>query len=634
MQEEQLRSMIAEVKSGTMDRRAFIQRLAAYGLAAPMASQILLNAGVAQAQTKFDYKPTKRGGGGLLKLLWWQAPTLLNPHFAVGTKDQDASRLFYEPLAAFDSDANLVPILASEIPTRENGGLSADGKNVIWKIKPGVKWHDGKPLTVEDVIFTWEFNKDPATATVNLGSYRDMKVEKVDDLTVKITFDAPVVFWAAAYVGNVGMIIPKHLFGNYTGAKGREAPANIMPVGTGPYKCTEFKPGDIVKGVINTDYHMANRPHFDAVEMKGGGDAVSAARAVIQTGEYDFAWNMQVEDEILIRLEQGGKGNAVFVPSNSVEFICLNSADPNTEIEGERSHPKSKHPAFSDPAVRKAMGLLIDRESIQKHIYGRAGVVTPNYINLPKQFNSPNTKWEYSIEKAAALLDAAGWKPGPDGVRAKDGKRLKFVFQTSTNSPRQKAQAIVKQSCQKAGIDIELKSVVASVFFSTDVANPDTTSKFYADMQMFTWSVTRPDPAATLLQFVSWEVASKSNNWQRANFSRWTNEEYDKTYKLMDTELDPAKRAAHIIKLNDLMINDNVFIPIIMRPLVQAVKKGSCPGSPPGMVISAASSIGTAKPELLHNQRDGGSAAVASMTRPGYRRDCHAPDRTAFREPA
>src|SRR5205085_11735173 len=123
-----------------------------------------------------------------------------------------------------------------------------------------------------------------------------------DDFTVKVLFDQPTPFWADAFVGSRGMLIPKHLFAHHIGAKSRDAPANLKPVGTGPYKFVDFKPGDMLRGEINTGYHFENRPHFDTIEMKGGGDAVSAARAVIQTGEYDFAWNLQVEDEILLRL--------------------------------------------------------------------------------------------------------------------------------------------------------------------------------------------------------------------------------------------------------------------------------------------------------------------------------------------
>ncbi len=124
-----------------------------------MAGQMLAFSGVpaAAAESKFQYKPTKRGGGGALRVLWWQGPTLLNPHFATGTKEQDASRIFHEPLARWDPDGDLVPVLAAEIPSRENGGLAADGKSVTWKLKRGVTWHDGKPFTADDVVFNWQY---------------------------------------------------------------------------------------------------------------------------------------------------------------------------------------------------------------------------------------------------------------------------------------------------------------------------------------------------------------------------------------------------------------------------------------------------------------------------------------------
>ncbi|MEH2471029.1 ABC-type transport system substrate-binding protein [Nitrobacteraceae bacterium AZCC 2299] len=222
-----LQTMIDGVKDGRMDRRGFIQRMIALGLTAPMATQLLAVGGVAMAQTPPSYKPTKRGGGGPLKLLWWQGPTLLNPHFATGTKDQDGSRLFYEPLASWDTNGNLSPVLAAEIPSIENGGLAADGKSVTWKLKPGVKWHDGKPFSADDVVFNWEYAKNPATATVTLATHRDLIVEKIDDLTVRILFKQPTPFWADAFVGAPNALIPKHLFADYTGDKSRDAPNNL-----------------------------------------------------------------------------------------------------------------------------------------------------------------------------------------------------------------------------------------------------------------------------------------------------------------------------------------------------------------------------------------------------------------------
>src|SRR5438477_1539852 len=412
MNERELRGLIDQVKTGGLSRRGFVRRMMAVGLAAPMATQLLAYAGVAMAQSPSTYKPTKRGGGGHLKVLWWQGATLLNPHFAVGTKDQDGSRFFYEPLAGWDANGNLKPCLAESIPGREDGTLAADGKSVTWKLKKGVTWHDGKPFTADDVVFNWQYASDPAAAATTSATYKDVKVEKVDDHTVKVLFDAPTPFWALAFVGTQGMILPKHLFADYMGAKSRDAPTNLKPVGTGPYLFVDFKPGDLVLAKRNPDYHMPNRPYFDTLEVKGGGDAVSAARAVLQTGEYDYAWNMLVEDEILQRLESAGKGKVTITPSGNVEFIMLNATDPWTEVDGERASVKTKHPLFNDPAVRQAIRLLIDRTSIEKFIYGRTGVATANFVNNPDRFRSKNTRFEFSIEKANAILEAAGWKKG------------------------------------------------------------------------------------------------------------------------------------------------------------------------------------------------------------------------------
>ncbi len=571
MNEGRLRHLIGQVKSGKVSRRAFLRRMAAVGLTAPLATQLLAYSGVAMAQSRPVYKPTKRGGGGVLKVLWWQAPTLLNPHFATGTKDQDGSRLFYEPLAGWDQGGNLRPMLAESIPGREDGTLAADGKSVTWKLKKNVKWHDGQPFTADDVVFNWQYARDPATAAVTSGVYTDITVEKVDTHTVVVKFKEATPFWADAFVGPPGMIIPKHLFADYIGAKSREAPANLKPVGTGPYLFKDFKPGDMVSGVINPNYHQDNRPYFDAFEMKGGGDAVSAARAVLQTGEFDFAWNMQVEDEILTRLEKGGKGRVVINDAGFIEHIQLNTTDPSTEVDGERSSLKTKHPTLSDPAVREAISLLIDKDSIEKHIYGRTGRATANFIYNPERFRSKNTKYEFNVDKAIDVLEKAGWKKGADGIREKDGKKLKFLYQTSINQPRQKTQAIVKQAAQKAGIELELKSVTASVFFSSDVSNPDTYPHFYADIQMYNNGPQQPDPAVFLRQFCSWEAATKENKWQGRNITRWQNKEYDDTFKASQGELDPVKRAAMLIKLNDLAVNNHIVIPVVARPVVTAV---------------------------------------------------------------
>ena len=570
MTEKKLRQLVEQVRCGSMSRRHFIDRMLGLGLSAPMAGLMLMERGVAQTPAA-SYKPTHRGGGGVLKMLESGAPTLLNPHFATGLKDNFASRIFYEPLAQWDADANLQPVLAAEVPSRENGGLAADGRSVVWKLKKSVTWHDGQPFTADDVIFNWQYAIDVAAATVTAGFYGNLKMEKVDTYTVRVVFSKPTPFWPGQYAQV--MLVPRHLFAPYGGAKSRDAPNNNRPVGTGAYTFVEFKPGDFLRAALNPKYHEANRPHFDTLELKGGGDATSAARAVLQTGEFDYAGSLLVEDEVLARIEAGGKGRVEFLSGSATTAIYLNHADPYTEVDGERSNPKTRHPLFSDPAVRRAVGLLIDRQNIQAYVFGRQGTATANFINHPPRYRSANTAFEFSIDKAKALLDAAGWKPGADGVREKGGKKLALLFQAATGTVVQKYQAIVKQSAQKAGIQIEVKAVVPSVFFSSDVGNADTYGKFYADMQTYNWTNNNPDPEGLMLCFVSWEVASKPNKWLGRNMVRWQSSEFDALFRASETEVDPVKRAALFIRMNDLVVADGHVLPIIARTSARALNR-------------------------------------------------------------
>jgi len=574
MNEENIRGLVGRVRSGQMSRRDFMRRMVAVGLTAPMAGMILGQAGAAQAQEAFNYTPTQAGGGGTLKMLSWQAATQLNPHFASGSADQHAIYLFYEPLANWDGDGVLTPVLAEELPSLENGGVSADGRSVTWKLKRDVTWHDGAPFTADDCIFTAEFASDPATSAYTMGTYRDIDIEKIDDHTIRITFAEPTPFWADAFVGTRGLILPRHLFQEYSGALASEAPVNQRPVGTGPFIIDEFVPSDLIRARANPNYHVPNRPYFDAVEIKGGGDAVSAARAVLQTGEYDFAWNLAVEDDVLDNIQRRGTGEILLLPGANIEHIQLNTTDPWTDVDGERASASTVHPAFQDPAVREAMALVIDREAISEFIYGRSGDATGNFIVAPEQFVSPNTSWEFNVERANEILDEAGWERGRDGVRAKDGVRLSFVFSTTTSGQRQRTQQVVKQGCDAAGIDLELKAVAGSIFFSSDPGNPDTFGHFYADMQMYTSPMREPDPGLFMQQFLSSEVASRANNWQGRNVTRFRNAEFDELHAASNVEMDPVRRAAMFIRMNDIVVEDIVVIPLIFRKVAAGAKSG------------------------------------------------------------
>jgi peptide/nickel transport system substrate-binding protein len=573
--EKALRAWVRRVVTKEASRREFVRYMMGLGFSGPFIANLLAAYTPAQAQPKAPtFEPTKRGGGGKLRLLWWQAPTILNGHLSSGTKDYDASRVVYEPLAAYDPDANFVPILAVEIPSFDNGGLSKDGKSVTWRLKKGVSWHDGKPFTADDVVFTWEYAADPATGATSAGTYKTIdRVEKIDDHTVQVVFKEPSPFWYNAFFGGRGHILPKHLFAQYKGDKSRDAPYNLKPVGTGPYQIVEFKPGDVVLYEINMNYHVPNRPFFDAVELKGGGDATSAARAVLQTGEFDFAWNMQVEKDVLARLEQGGKGYVDITPGSSVEHILINQTDPWTEVDGERSSLKKPHPFQTELIIRQAYAKAVDRRTVAEQFYGPAGQPTSNYITAPPRYVSPNTSWEFDLKKAAELLDQAGWKRGSDGMRVKDGQRMKLVYQTSINPIRQKTQAIVKKAFEEIGVEMELKAVNAGVFFSSDPGNPDTYAHFYTDIQMYTNGPDAPDPQDWMEEFSSWQMPQKANNWSGRNITRWSNPKYDALWKQASVELDPVKRAALFIQMNDMVVNEVVVVPIVWRNGVSAVSK-------------------------------------------------------------
>ena len=219
-----------------------------------------------------------------LKLFFWQAPTIVNPHLSPGTKDLSASRISYEPLASFNAAGELVPFLAAEIPSLENGGVAQDGRSVTWRLKQGVAWSDGHPFTASDVLFTYEYITNPQVAATSKSAYDLVdSVNALDDYTVKVNFKSQNPVWSIPFVGVKGMIIPRHVFEGFNGPNAHEAPANLVPIGTGPYRGLEFKEEDIL--II-------------------GEDAVSTVKIIFETNPYTLAgldltpwdvdvWNMK-----------------------------------------------------------------------------------------------------------------------------------------------------------------------------------------------------------------------------------------------------------------------------------------------------------------------------------------------------
>ncbi len=508
-----------------------------------------------------------------LKLLYWQAPTILNPHLSTGFKDAEASRISLEPLASFDNEGNLIPFLAESIPTVDNGGVAADGKSVIWKLKQDVKWSDGEPFTAEDVVFTYNFLSNPKVGAVSAGTYEVVSsVEAIDKYTVKVNFKEVNPAWSLVFVGGEGMILPQHIYQSYNGENARSAPANLKPIGTGAYRVVDFRPGDTVIYEPNPEFRQVEQLGFERVELKGGGDATSAARAVLQTGDADFAYNLQVEAPVLDKLAAAGQGKVVSNYGALMERILINFSDPNQVApSGERSSLEFPHPWLRDRTVRQALSLAIDRDTIAEQLYGVTGKATPNFLVAPPEYASANTSYEFNTEEAKLLLDQAGWKDSNgNGTRDKNGVEMQMVFQTSVNPLRQKTQAVVKQGLQSIGVGVELKSIDPSVYFSSDSSNNDTVEHFYADLQMYTTGNTSPDPAAYMNFMTCNQIPQKANNWSGDNNSRYCNPEYDRLWQAASQELDPPQRNQLFMEMNDLLVEDTVAIPLVHRADVMA----------------------------------------------------------------
>lgn len=510
----------------------------------------------------------------VLKLLYWQAPTILNPHLSNGSKDLEAARITLEPLASFNNNGELIPFLAAEVPHEGNGLISADGKSVTWQLKQGIKWSDGTPFTAADVIFTYQFVTNPDVGAITAGIYQSIEsIDAIDEYTIRVNFKEVTPAWFSVFVGQEGAILPQHIFEQYNGANAREAPGNTMPIGTGAYKVVEFKPGDIVVYEPNSQFPGVDELGFKRIELKGGGDATSAARAVLQTGDADFAYNLQVEAGVLKQLSTGGKGKVVSNLGGSMERIIINYTDPNQATkDGERSSVKFPHPFLTDPKVRQALFLAVDRDTVSEQLYGVTGTATANFLVAPPEYVSPNTSYEFNLTKAATLLDQSGWQDtNGNGIRDKNGVEMNVLFQTSVNPLRQKTQEVIKQAWQSLGIGVELKSIDASIFFSSDPASNDTTEHFYADVQMFTRTITNPDPLSYMETYTCAEIPQKANNWSGKNTGRHCNPEYDRLWQQSKTELDPEKRKQIFIKMNDLVINNASVIPLIHRADVVGV---------------------------------------------------------------
>ena len=517
----------------------------------------------------------ERGSDGEVKIIYWQAPSIMNPYLSGGTKDIEAASLVVEPLARFNEKGALVHYLVDEIPTVENGGVAADLTSITWKLKEGLKWSDGTPVTSADAKFTAEYCMAPDGGCAQSAKFDGVEsVETPDERTIVVNFTGPKPVPYAAFVGAQSPLIQAAQFKDCLGAKAQECTdANFGPIGTGPFVVTDFKPNDVITMKANDNYRDPAKPAFATLTFKGGGDAASAGRAVLETGEYDYAWNLQLAPDVIAKMAEGGKGTPISGFGTLVERIEMNMTDPSPDLpEGERATAKHPHPILSDERVRRALSMAIDRTLLVEIGYGQAGRPTCNLVPAPELFASDNTDCiAQDVDGAKALLDEAGWTVGADGIREKDGKKFKLLYQTSTNAMRQDFQALIKQWWADIGVETELKNIDGSVFFGGDPASPDTFQKFYADVEMYANNFDGTDPEQYLGQYTCEKAPKPSSQWQGENINRFCDPAYDELVAELGKTGEISKRAEIAKKLNDMLTKDSMtIVPLVDRGRVSA----------------------------------------------------------------
>lgn len=517
----------------------------------------------------------ERGRDGQVNVFFWQAPSLLNPYLTAGLKDLEPAGVVLEPLARFDDSGALVPWLARDIPTQDNGGITEDLQSVTWVLRDNLLWSDGTPVTSEDIRFTWQYCIAEGGGCAQFARFAGISdIEVPDPKTAILRFDAPKAYPYKAFVGLGSPILQAAQFADCLGPRAPTCTAeNFAPIGTGPFLVEEFRANDVALFAANPNYREAGKPAFSHMLVKGGGTAETAARAVLETGEFDYAWNLQLSPDVLKRMAAREKGIVITGFSTLVEQIFLNLSNPDPALGDKRATSGNPHPALSDPAVRQALSMAIDRQLLVEIGYGQTGRVTCNTVPAPAAFRSDANEacQAQDIEGARALLDDAGWVDNNgDGVRDRDGTELRFVFQTSVNAVRQNFQNAIKQWWSAIGVETQLRTIDASVFFGGDASSPDTVQKFFVDVQMFANMFDGTDPEAYLAGWRCDRTPTPENQWQGSNYARFCDPEFDALTDQMSRTANSEERAVLGRKMNDILVQNFVTLPLIDRGRVSA----------------------------------------------------------------
>jgi peptide/nickel transport system substrate-binding protein len=462
----------------------------------------------------------------------YQEPENLNTYIGVQTVITYVHRPFAEYLIDVNDKGEYVPVLAAEVPSVENGGVSKDGLTITYKLKKGIKWSDGQPFTSADVKFTWEALINPKNLVKSRSGYELIEsVETPDDHTAVVKYKE----YYAPYLTRFAPVLPKHILGKLDNMN--DAPYNRMPVGTGAFKVTEWVSGDHITMVKNPYYREADKVKIDKLFFK-----IIPSREVgiaqIQAGDVDGVWDL-IEAQIPM-MEKNPEVSLCLSNALVSERLIMNHSTPLAPNNGNPDYP---HPILADLRVRQAIQYAIDKQTIiDKLLYGKA---RPGTTEIPDGWaHNPDVKpTEYNPKKAMQLLDQAGWKPGSDGIRQKDGTRLRLKITTTTgNKLREMVEQVLVAQMKAVGIEFYIENVPSSVLFGSWSNDADRKKGRY-DILMYT---TGPgiDPHQQYEgYFHSKNIPTEANGGSGYNYTRHRDAELDKWLDLAGKAPSMEKRA-------------------------------------------------------------------------------------------
>jgi peptide/nickel transport system substrate-binding protein len=394
----------------------------------------------------------------------YEEPDSLLPNMSSETFATIVMDGLYAPLIYGTPQGQLMPGIATSVPTVQNGGVSADLKTVTFNLRPGLVWSDGKPLDARDVDYSWKLWANPKAAAYNTVFAQDIASADITNNNLTITFHLknPFVSFVSQWAdGGLGAPLPAHIFSSMDPAAVLQSPQNLNPTATsGPFMMSESKPGDHYTIVRNPKYYLASQglPYLDSVVFRIVADQNTILKD-LQAGSIDSAWFLDVSKAVayqsLSNYQIIGDGGGTGTNAYSWEAIWINF---NNKILG------------GNPEVRQAMAMAVDQQSlIQVARRDFAGVRCQDHpsIQVPGYTTSLACP-KFDLTAANALLDQHGWVKGSDGVRSRNGQRLEFQYSTTAgNLWRSDDQLLNQANFMKIGIKVDIMNYPASTFFGS-----------------------------------------------------------------------------------------------------------------------------------------------------------------------